>query len=62
MVSLTSSGELVKTSVQLRPDQIAAMQAIADEKHIRWSVVLRMLLDAGLERQQKADQILRAVG
>lgn len=53
--SRTSGGALVKTSVQLAPDQVAAINVLAASKRTRPGAVIRELIDLGLRAQQSAD-------
>lgn len=56
-----SSGALVKTSVQLPPDQVEAVAQLAARKRTRPSAVVRELLAMGLREQQRIDELTEVV-
>lgn len=59
--SATSGGALLKTSVQLPPDQLHALQELARRKRLPVGAVVRQLIDLGLEQQRKIDRVAEAV-
>lgn len=52
---------LIKTSFQLTPEQLERLDRLAQEESATLAVIVRKVIDLGLEAYQRQQRILRAI-